>query len=278
MDSPTPIRRPEIVAPLNAGTAAVAAVGESMQRKPDRAEVWKITGVAAVTAAAVAVLISVPLALAGAKEQASQEMRQEARNQALEQAQHASADRADAAFQAAEEANAELARRGQPQVPVPRPSEDRGDQEGTLVAAAVAGTLAALPEQVRAPSAEDLGQAVAAYLVANPAPGPTAAQVADAVTAFVRANPPATGASGAPGVPGQPGATGATGAQGPKGDPGLTADEVRGAALEALAQNPGVLCTTTGGSWQRLEYVVVDEQPENPLNPQTTRTLWACAE
>lgn len=272
MDSPTPIRRPEIVAPLTAGTAAVAAVGESMQRKPDRAEVWKITGVAAVTAAAVAVLISVPLALAGAKQQAGQE----ARNQALEQAQNASADRADAAFQAAQEANAELARRGQPQVPVPRPSEEQGAQEETLVAAAVAGTLAALPEQVRAPSAQDLGRAVAAYLVANPAPGPTAVQVAEAVAAFIRANPPAPGADG---LNGADGAQGPEGAQGPTGvpGPGPTPEEIRAAVAAHMAANPDEQCRATGGQWSQLPNVVQDPTPNDLVgNDATTITIWAC--
>lgn len=266
-------RRPEIAGPLSAGTAAVAAVGETMQRKPDRSEVWKITTVAAATAAAVAVLVSVPLALSGARDQARQELAQEARNQALEQAQAASAQRADAAFQAAQKANAELARRGQPQVPVPPPSDDHGAQEGTLVAAAVAGTLAALPEQVRAPSAQDLGAAVASYMVANPAPGPTTAQIAEAVAAFVRANPPAAGRDGAAGLQGPTGVAGPTGERGP----GPTPEQIQDAVTAWMASNPDSECRSKGGQWRQLNDVVQDPTPNDVVGTDaTTVTIWAC--
>lgn len=286
-----PSSRPEVAETLSTGTAAVTAVGESLGRKADRAEVWRVALVAALVAGVMAVLVSVPLALSGARQQAQRE----ARIQAVEESQRETRERADSAYRSAEEANEELRRRGQPQVPVPRPDgSEEGNQE-TLVAAAVAGTLAALPERVKEPSAQDLGRAVAAYMTTHPAPGPSPTHIAEAVAGFLRSNPPAAGPTGERGPQGLEGPTGPTGPTGPvgpsgpsgtPGSPGVdgqdatppSAQEIQAAVSEVLADSPNILCNSTGGTWVRLDDVVIDEEPNNPLNQTTTRTLWACVE
>jgi hypothetical protein len=272
--------RPDIVRELRAGTGAVQEVGRSLQAKPDRSEVVRWIVAAAIVAAVVSVIVSVPVAIAGARQGASTDVAQDARAAALEQAQADDRQRADEAYSAAQEANAELRQRGQTPVEVPKPDGPDGAQE-TLVAAAVAQTLAALPRQARGPTAAELGRAVAVYLSSNPAPGPSPRQIASAVAAWLRAHPPAPGrdgAAGQPGTGGQDGANGQDGAQGPEGPPGRppTAEEIKEAVQAELANHPDVLCTTGGGTWRRLDNVVVDDEPGNPLNPSTTADLWAC--
>jgi hypothetical protein len=271
-------QRPAGVAgPHASGTAAVRAVGRDLDRKADRSDVWRIASVSAIVGGLAAVLISVPIAIGGARDQA----RQEVRTEAVEQQQRQNQERADAAYDAAQQANAELERRGQAPVPVPRPDDsDDGGQE-TLVAAAVAGTLAQLPEQVRDPSAPELGAAVARYLVANPIPGVTPEQVSNAVASYLRQNPPppgppgSTGPAGPTGQQGAPGSQGERGEKGDKGDPGdpPTGADILAAFYAEAQANPNLLCAGTDAIFTRLEGVLV--QPEGELTPRR-QAIWTC--
>jgi hypothetical protein len=265
--------RDDIAEPLATGSAAVAAVGQSLDRKPDRSDVVRLAAVSGIVSALVAVLISVPLAISGSAERAAQEIR----TGQLAAQQEDSRERADAAYTAAQEANAELARRGQEPVDVPRPTGEGTDQ-ATLVAATVAGTLAELPEIVRSPSAIELGGAVARYMADHPVPGVTTGQVADSVAAYFEANPPQPGITGTAGPQGAAGADGPQGPAGEKGDKGDKGDTPTGeeilAAFYAEAQaNPNLMCAGTEGVFTRIDGVLV--QPDGALTPQR-QTIWAC--
>jgi hypothetical protein len=262
--------RERIAEPLATGHAAVAAVGESLDRKADRGDVVRASAVSGIVAAVVAVLISVPLAVGAASEQAAQEVRTDA----LESQQRDNRDRADAAYTAAQEANAELARRGQQPVDVPKPTGDGADQD-TLVAATVAGALAELPDVVRAPTADELGGAVARYMASHPAPGVTPDMVSDSVAAYLAANPPATGSPGAAGADGASGPQGPQGPQGEKGEKGdsPTADEILTAFYGAARANPNLMCAGTDSVFTQIDGVLV--QPDGALVPQR-QTIWAC--
>lgn len=268
--------REHIAEPLATGQAAAVAVGESLERKADRSDVARAATVSGIVAAVVAIVISVPIAISAAAEQAAQAVRTDA----LEAQQDDNRDRADAAYAAAQDANAELARRGQEPVDVPRPTGDGTDQ-ATLVAATVAGTLAELPEVVRSPSAAELGGAVARYMSSHPAPGVTPGQVAEQVAAYLKANPPATGATGAtgePGAEGKEGPAGPKGDQGPQGErgetgPPPTAEEILAAFYAEAQANPNLMCAGTEGIFTRIDGVLV--QPDGALAPQR-QTIWAC--
>lgn len=270
--------RPGVAGPLEDAQAAVVAVGHTLEGKPDRREVLRTAIASGIVGAIAAVLIAVPLSIAGARTQARTDASQDARAAALEQSQKEDRARADDAYSAAQEANAELKRRGQEPVPVPKP-EGTDSAQDTLVAAAVAGTLAALPKTSRGPSAAELGRAVATYMASNPAPGPSARQIAAAVAAWLQAHPPADGTDGRDGQDGPTGPGGPTGPTGPQGPagPAPTAEEIQAAVAAELADNPGVLCTSTGGTWTRLDNVVIDADPSVTLDA-TTATVWACVQ
>lgn len=276
--------RPDIQESVTTGSAAIEAVGQSLDRKADRRDVYRIAAVAAAVAASVAVLISVPVAIAGGRQLAAQDLRQDA----IEQRQQEDRDRADAAYTAAQEANEELARRGQPRVNVPRPTEDPKAIQDTLVAAAVAGTLAELPELVQPPTVQQMataaGAAVARYMAANPLPGVTPEQVAGQVASYLRANPPAAGPEGKSGTPGDVGATGPTGpppqcmseptqCRGERGEtgPAPTAEQIMAAFAVEVGKNPSLLCAGEG-TFVKLEGVLVASDSAIPR----TQDIWTC--
>jgi hypothetical protein len=260
------IQRSDIARTLEAGTVAAKVVGRDLDKKANRSTVWLAATVAALISSAVSIAVAVPGAIQGAKQAAVADT---IASQQLE-----NRERADAAYEAAVAANEELKRRGQPVVPVPEP-DGRGDDLDTFIPAAVAGTLAALPEHVRAPTDQELGLAVATYMVSNPAPGPSVDQIVQAVAAHLRANPPPPGPTGERGPEGVAGATGPTGEPGPQGPPPDPA-AIREAVFVELRDNPDLICVRDGGQWVKLDNVVIDDDPTLPGS--STRNIWACVE
>jgi hypothetical protein len=258
------IQRPDIAQTLQAGTAATNVLGRDLDKKADRSTVWIAATVAALISSAVSIAIAVPGAIQGAKQAAV------ADTIASQQAENR--ERADAAYETAVAANEELKRRGQPQVAVPEP-DGRGDDLDTFIPAAVAGVLAALPEHVRQPTADEIASTVIAYMRANPVPGVTPQQVAEATGQWLRENPPPPGPAGQDGQDGQDGVDGKNGADAPP----PTDEQVRAAVDGILAENPDILCAATGGSWQLLDNVVRDSTPNDFVEQDaTTITIWAC--
>lgn len=128
--------------------------------------------------------------------------------------------RTSAAVTALQQANAELAARGQSPVAPPSPGAPDSD---TLVAATTARVLAAC----QVCSAAEIGRLVAVAVAAQPV-GPSPAELATAIANYLQANPPA------------PGRNGDNGRDGDKGEPGRppTAEEIQDAVTAYLAANP----------------------------------------
>lgn len=157
---------------------------------------------------------------------------------------------AEAAKTAGDEANAQLAVRGEKQVPIPEPGT--GEDSEVLVAAATARVLASLPDL--SPSEAELAAAVVRTAAANremfmPGPQQIAAKVAEYLAAYP---PPAgpTGATGAAGVDGQPGRDGADA-------PPPTAEQLQAAVAAHLRDNPDALCPL-GGRFAQLRVQLSD--------------------
>lgn len=158
-------------------------------------------------------------------------------------------------------ANAELAARGQPPVPIPQPGQ--APDSDVIAAGAAARVLASLPD-VR-PTAAELGGAVARYIAANPISGPTPLQISTALAGYLATSPPPSGPKGDPGAtgqPGKPGDKGAPGDKGDKGDPGErgpapTAEQIQTEFAAYLRANPDALCPQ-GGVFGRVTVPVVD--------------------
>lgn len=155
-----------------------------------------------------------------------------------------------------DQANGELARRGQPQVPIPTPGT--APDTDVIVSAAAARVLASLPVYVTKP---DLGRGIAEYLAANPIP-PTPTQIAAVLAGYFAVNPLPSGPPGPSGSPGEPGATGANGVPGPggpKGDKGEppTAAEIEAAFAAYIQDNPNALCPR-GGAFTQLRLQLAD--------------------
>lgn len=267
MADSAPLRPDESTDAYLIGTAATKSVGETLGRKADRPEVWKIAGVAGAFAAAVAICISVPAAISASHTQATAA----AASATAEQGRA----RAEEAYAAAALANEELKRRGQPPVPVPRPSEENTPE--TLVAAATARVLASLPDSGRY-TAQDLGQAVAFYFVANP-PSIPAELIADRVANYLRVNPVPSPAPGQDGRDGDPGMDGDDGQPGDKGDPGNpgpppTAAEIMAAVNQAVADNPSLLCAGKG-TFVLVRGVLTAPDPNQP-GQTVARDIWTC--
>jgi hypothetical protein len=154
---------------------------------------------------------------------------------------------AEDAKSAGDVANAELARRGQQQVPIPQPGQ--AQDSDVLVAAAAARVLASLPDL--RPTAAELGAAIAQYVSANASRfGPSPQQIGAAVAAHLTENPPPSGPPGAPGEPG------AKGEKGDKGDP-PTQQEIQAAFDAYIRDNPNALCPR-GGSFSQLRVQLAD--------------------
>lgn len=255
---------------LVAGAAAAQTVGQSLSRKAERPDVWRIATVLTLLGVAASVAIAVPAA------------QQAARANAVAAAAQKSADdnrqRTDEAFAAANLANEELKRRGQQPVPLPPPSED--NPQDALVAAATARVLASLPQPSRF-TEEDFKAAYNAYLMAHP---PTVAPelVAQSVAAYVKANPPTPGAQGEPGVTGQKGDQGIQGEKGEKGDQGVpgqdappvTASQIMAAFNAAVADNPSLLCAGKG-TFTLVKGVLTVPDPSAP-GAVVARDIWTC--
>jgi hypothetical protein len=169
-------------------------------------------------------------------------------------------------------ANAQLEQRGQQPVPIPAPGST--DDMQVIVASATAKVLASLPDLH--PTAAQLGQAVAAYMAANPVTpaAPTPGQISAALAGYLATNPPPSGPpgpSGAPGPTGQPGPTGEqgpsgdtgpTGSQGPpgpQGDPGPTPTEaqIQQAFTDYINSHPNALCVQ-GGVFTEVRVALAD--------------------
>lgn len=268
--SPDPVRDAHLT-----GVAAAKSVGETLGRKADRPDVWRISGVAGAFAAALAIAISVPAAISASHTQATAA--------AADATAREGRARAEDAYAAASLANEELKRRGQPPIPLPAPTDQTVPE--TLVAAATARVLASLPESGGA-SAQTVGQAVAAYFVANP-PSVPAELIANRVADYLRANPPAVptpapgadGEDGRDGEDGVPGQKGDQGERGEKGDPGVpgqtpTAAEIMAAVNQAVADNPSLLCAGKG-TFTLVRGVLTAPDPEQP-GQTVARDIWTC--
>lgn len=141
-------------------------------------------------------------------------------------------------------ANAKLIAQGQPPVASPPdPQPNAPDQVRLATAAATASTLAQLPAtKLAKPNADDLGKAIADYLVLHPVTplGPTPDQISAGLATYFADHPV------------KPGPAGPTGSPGPSGPP-PTSDEIMAAFTKAAATNPQILCPRgTYGSRQLM--------------------------
>ena len=253
---------------LMTGTAATRTVGQSLSRKAERLDVWRIALVMTAFGVAVSVGIAVPAA------------QQAARANATAAAAQKTADdnkaRAEEAYAAANRANDELKARGQQPVPVPSPREDNAPE--TLVAAVTARVLASLPSTARY-TGEDIAATMravwAAYLVANPVQVPPDL-VAQSVAAYLAQNPAASGENGQPGTTGEKGDQGQPGQAGQQGAPGPppTAAQIMDAFNAALVDNPSLLCAGKG-TFTLVKGVLTVPDPKNPAR-QIPRDIWTC--
>lgn len=251
--------------------AAATSIGKALDRKANTGYVWKATFLVSLVAVAASVGIST-IAL-------SQIADQKAAVAAQVQTQAEIRKRADDAYAAALAANEQLKERGQQPVPVPKPTDTQSTD--TIVAAATAKVLAALPPVITTPpTAASIAAAVAGYFAANPPPAVSVQMVANGLAAYLAANPPPPGAPGQPGPQGVPGETGPTGSAGPKGDTGAagatpTSQQIMDAFNAAAASSPDILCAGKG-TFTKLQGVRVND-PSNPL-PGATKSvdIWTC--
>jgi hypothetical protein len=248
---------------LVGGVAAAQTVGQSLSRKAERPDVWRIAIVLTLLGVAASVAIAVPAA------------QQAARANAIAVAAQKSADdarqRTGEALAAAALANEELKRRGQQPVPLPPAHQD--NSQDALVAAATARVLASLPQPSHF-TEEDFKAAYNAYLVAHP---PTVAPelVAQRVNAWLEANP-------LPGPQGKPGEQGEKGATGEKGEPGvpgqnappITTAQIMAAFTAAVADNPSLLCAGKG-TFTLVKGVLTVPDPSAP-GAVVARDIWTC--
>lgn len=245
--------------------AAATSIGKALDRKANTSYVWKAAFLVSLVAVAASVGIS-SVAL-------SQIADQKAAVTAQQQTQAEIRKRADDAYAAALAANEQLKQRGQQPVPVPKPTDTQSTD--TIVAAATAKVLAALPPMTSTPpTAASIAAAVAGYFAANPPPAVSAQMVANGLAAYLAANPPP---SGAPGQPGPQGVPGETGPAGPKGDTGAagatpTAQQIMDAFNAAAASNPNILCAGRG-TFTELDGVQV--RPSGSVLAQS-QTIWTC--
>lgn len=244
------------------GVAAANTLGEGLSHKADRRDVWKVAVVVTCLGAALAIGVSAAAAYQIVGLQA---------DRSAEQARvTAEQERTRQAISALEEANKELQKRGQQ--PVAPPADLQAGE--TLVAAATARVLATLPPAPM-PTAQQVGDAVASYMISNPV-GVSPALVAGQVSAYLTANPPAAGQKGEPGTPGITGDKGDPGAPGQPGIPGQpghtpTAEEIIAVFNQAAAQNPDLLCAGKGKFTEVRGFVRIPPD----LVPQE-RALWVC--
>lgn len=252
---------------LVVGSAATQTIGQSLSRKAERPDVWRIVLAVAALGVALSVGIAVPAA--------QQAARANAVAAAAQKAAEDNRSRAEEAFAAANRANEELKARGQQPVPVPAPREDNAPE--TLVAAAAARVLASLPETTRFTD-RDIATALAGYFVGHPATVPPES-VSAAVAEYLRANPPRPGTSGTdgqPGATGEKGGRGDPGEKGDKGEPGPTptAAQIMAAFNAALMDNPSLLCAGKG-TFTLVKGVLTVPDKQAP-GAVVARDIWTC--
>ncbi|MEU0531969.1 collagen-like triple helix repeat-containing protein [Amycolatopsis tolypomycina] len=166
-------------------------------------------------------------------------------------------DNAAKAREAGDKANATLAARGQPGVPIPQPGQ--AADVDVIVSAATAQVLAALPNL--RPTAAELGAQVARWFAANPItpPGPTPVQISAALAGYLATNPPPPGPQGERGERGETGQKGDTGDKGETGEPGHTptSEEIQAEFAAYLRDHPDALCPK-GGTFAQLSVATGD--------------------
>lgn len=246
--------RLEVIEHVHAeGVAAAESLGRGLDRKADRADVWRVAVVVALLGAAVSIGVSW-LASSQAAELRAERVAEQAKTAAEQKSTRE-------AISALEEANRDLRERGQQ--PVPPPSEFETGE--TLVAAATARVLANLPAAPM-PTNEQVGNAVAAYMTTHPVVV-NPSRVADEVAAYLTANPPPAGEKGVKGDPGEKGDQGEKGADGPPPTP----EQIMAVFNQAAAQNPDLLCAGKGKFTEVRGFVRVPSD----LVPQE-RAFWVC--
>lgn len=255
--------RREVIETVHAeGVAAANSLGESLSHKANRGDVWRVAVVVAILGAAVSIGVSY-LANVQVVSLQAERTAEKARTDAEQKSTRE-------AIAALEEANRDLQQRGQQ--PVSPPSDLQTGE--TLVAAATARVLANLPPAPM-PTAQQVADAVASYMIMHPvsvSPSLVAAQV----SVYLDANPPPAGEKGDPGTPGEKGDRGEKGDQ---GDPGLdgedghspTPDEIMAVFNQAAAQNPDLLCAGKGKFTEVRGFVRIPPD----VVPQE-RAFWVC--
>lgn len=193
---------------------------------------------------------------------------------ALSQSVRTAGDIADVqvALDRLDQANVELAARGQPPV-LPPPS---GDAEEVSAAAITAQVLASLPEgptaeqvadllrgavvgSLRGPTFDELARLSGDYLARLPAPpGPSAEQIQAAVDRRYAENPPDPGRDGRDGVDGTDGRDGTDGENG--------ADGIDGQPGRSILTGPEPVLTDSGCIWRTTydQLPLVEERPAGP--------------
>lgn len=249
--------RREAIETLHAeGVAAATSLGESLRHKANRGDVWRVAAVVACITAA----MSIGVSLVGSSQMA--DLRAERASERLKADEERESTRK--AINALEEANRDLQARGQQ--PVSPPVDMQPDD--TLVAATTARVLASLPPAPM-PTAQQIGDAVAAHMIAHPVViSPSA--VMTQVSAYLTANPPPPGEKGEPGVNGEKGDQGEPGADGQPGHT-PTPEEIMAVFNQAAAQNPDILCAGKGKFTEVRGFVQVPPD----VVPQE-RAFWVC--
>lgn len=234
--------QPNIHDVLMSGQAAAATAQAELQDRPTRSEMRRTTLAVAIVVALLAAAVAITVSLLAFSSANAANVRQAG----VEQSNADNHKLAQQAFDAAKDANAVLSSRGQ--APVPVPSPDFNDATGTIVAAATARVLASIDTH---PSAAQLGQAIADYLVANPITpaGPAPGSIAAAVGAYLAVNPPAPGEQGETGETGPEGAPGKDGADGHT----PTAQEIQDAFVAYVTAHPDVIRIALCGTGQDFQ-------------------------
>lgn len=255
-------RREAIEAVHAEGVAAAHSLGDGLSHKADRRDVRRAAVMAACLGAAFAIIVSLVVANQIVDLQAER---------ATEQTKaEIERDRTRAAIASLQEANKKLEERGQQPVPPPADLEP-GE---AVVAAAAARVLASLPP-APGPTAQQISDAITAYLITNPVTvSPTL--IAAQVSAYLAANPPAPGTPGSSGERGEKGDQGDPGTNGVNGTDGVdgrtpTPDEIMAVFTEAAARNPDLLCAGKGKFTEVRGFVRVPPD----LVPQE-QAFWVC--
>ena len=197
-----------------------AGLVREVNDRPTRREMRKTALIAAVVVSSILSAVAILVGYNAGQEAA------EAQQQVFqaEQDRKQYREAIDGSLRELRESNAELRRRGQQPVPEPDP-QDITPQDATATAAA-AKVLATLPDF--SPSDQELGQAIARYIMTNPQ-GPSREMLAELVAAYLNDNPPQRGSEGPQGEIGEQG-------------PPVTQEQILLAVQEVCSQQPGGTC------------------------------------